>query len=352
MLIKNARIVTRDEDFIGTLRIEDGRIAELAPGNTLARDAQDWDGDYLLPSLVELHTDNIEKHLAPRPGVLWNHEAAIIVHDAQVASAGITTVFDALGVGSRPENGVRGRELQISCAQSIGKFVDRGLLRADHFLHLRCKVGTTDVVDVFDLLSTHPLFKLASVMDHPPGQRQWQDHAKWHKYQERHGKWSDEHASEILAQLADHQERYAGKHRADIVARCKGLNISLASHDDTLVEHVEEAAHDGIALAEFPTIFDAACAAQARYRDHHGRAELGARRLAFGQRVGTRTGARRAARYPVVGLRAVEPADRRVRSRRESGLDAAARGIHVVVAGVERGAVRPRRQRVAVRPDV
>jgi len=269
MLIRNARIVTRDEEFAGTVRVEDGRIADIAPGNTSARDAVDWDGDYLLPGFVELHTDNIEKHLAPRPGVLWNHEAAIIVHDAQVASAGITTVFDALGVGSRPEDGVRGRELQVQCAKSIGKFVERDLLRADHFLHLRCEVGTTDVVEVFDSLSSHPLFRLASVMDHTPGQRQWQDHEKWRKYQERHGKWSDEHTKKILAELAEHQARYAAKHRAEIVGRCKSLNISLASHDDTLVEHVEEAARDGIALAEFPTTLDAARAAR-----HHGIATI------------------------------------------------------------------------------
>jgi alpha-D-ribose 1-methylphosphonate 5-triphosphate diphosphatase len=262
MLISNAQIVTRDEAFTGTVRIENGHIADIAPGGTAARDAIDWNGDYLLPGFVELHTDNIEKHLAPRPGVLWNHEAAIIVHDAQIASAGITTVFDALGVGSRPEDGVRGRELQVQCAHAIGRFVDSGLLRADHFLHLRCEVGTTDVVEVFDSLSTHPLFKLASVMDHTPGQRQWQDHAKWRKYQERHGKWSDEHAEAVLAQLADHQARYAAAHRAQIVARCKALDISLASHDDTLVEHVDEAARDGIALAEFPTTLEAARAAR------------------------------------------------------------------------------------------
>jgi alpha-D-ribose 1-methylphosphonate 5-triphosphate diphosphatase len=99
-------------------------------------------------------------------------------------------------------------------------------------------------------------------MDHTPGQRQWQDHEKWRKYQERHGKWSDEHTKKILAELAEHQARYAAKHRAEIVGRCKSLNISLASHDDTLVEHVEEAARDGIALAEFPTTLDAARAAR------------------------------------------------------------------------------------------
>ena len=109
------------------------------------REAEDWGGDYLLPGLVELHTDNIEKHIAPRPGVLWNHEAAILVHDAQVATAGITTVFDALGIGSRGM-WVCAEELQTN-VRAIDRAASRrrGMLRVDHFLHLRCEVAAADV---------------------------------------------------------------------------------------------------------------------------------------------------------------------------------------------------------------
>ncbi|SAL40297.1 alpha-D-ribose 1-methylphosphonate 5-triphosphate diphosphatase [Caballeronia telluris] len=262
MLISNARIVTRDEEFIGVVRIEDGRIAEVAPGGTSAREAEDWNGDYLLPGLVELHTDNIEKHLAPRPGVLWNHEAAILVHDAQVAAAGITTVFDALGIGSRQDS-LRERDIQTNCARSIDSFTRRGLLRADHFLHLRCELATPDVVEIFDSLSAHPLLQLASVMDHTPGQRQWHDPVQWRRYQERNGKMTDERANEVVETLAADQRRFAALHREQIVARCKSLGVALASHDDTLVEHVEEAARDGIVLSEFPTTRAAAQAAHA-----------------------------------------------------------------------------------------
>lgn len=262
MLIKNARIVTCDEEFVGVVRIDQGLIVEIAPGTTAVSEAEDWNGDYLLPGLVELHTDNLEKHLVPRPGVLWHHDAAILIHDAQVASAGITTVFDALGIGSRPDVGLRGRELQTRCAQSIEQFSRRGLLRVEHFLHLRCEVATADVVEVFDSLSGHPLLRLASVMDHTPGQRQWHNHEQWRKYQERHGKWSDERAAAALEQLAQDQHLYAQAHRAEIMQRCRTLGVPVASHDDTLVEHVEEAAQDGIVLAEFPTTVVAAQAAR------------------------------------------------------------------------------------------
>ncbi|WP_429316238.1 alpha-D-ribose 1-methylphosphonate 5-triphosphate diphosphatase [Paraburkholderia sp. GAS448] len=261
MLIRNARIVTRNETFLGVVRIVDGKIQDLAPGTTSAREAEDWDGDYLLPGLIELHTDNLEKHLVPRPGVQWNTDAAFVIHDAQVAASGITTVFDALAIGSRSNVGLRGRDTQTQCAQALARFSERRLLRAEHFLHLRCEIATSDVVEVFDALCAHPLLRLASVMDHTPGQRQWHDREQWRRFQERHGKWTDEHAAAALTELAEEQQRYADRHRREIVARCATLGVPVASHDDTLVEHVEQAAAEGIVLAEFPTTRIAAEAA-------------------------------------------------------------------------------------------
>jgi alpha-D-ribose 1-methylphosphonate 5-triphosphate diphosphatase len=278
MLIRNARIVTRDEVFTGVMRIEDGRIHDVERGTTSAREAEDWDGDYLLPGLIELHTDNLEKHLAPRPGVQWNTDAAFVIHDAQVAAAGITTVFDALAIGSRSNVGLRGRDLQTQCAHALTRFSERRLLRAEHFLHLRCEIATADVVEVFESLCNHPLLRLASVMDHTPGQRQWHDREQWRRFQERNGKLTDEHVTTALAELAVEQERYADAHRREIVARCKTLGLPVASHDDTLVEHVEQAAAEGIVLAEFPTTRIAAEAA----REHRISTIMGAPNIVRG----------------------------------------------------------------------
>ncbi|MFM0592582.1 alpha-D-ribose 1-methylphosphonate 5-triphosphate diphosphatase [Paraburkholderia dilworthii] len=262
MLIRNARIVTRDEVFTGVVHVEDGMIRDVERGTTTAREAQDWDGDYLLPGLIELHTDNLEKHLAPRPGVQWNTDAAFVIHDAQVAAAGITTVFDALAIGSRSNVGLRGRDVQTQCAESLTRLSERNLLRAEHFLHLRCEIATADVVELFDSLCAHPLLRLASVMDHTPGQRQWHDREQWRRFQERNGKLSDEHVATALTELSIEQARYADTHRREIVERCNRLGIPVASHDDTLVEHVEQARAEGIVLAEFPTTRVAAEAAR------------------------------------------------------------------------------------------
>ncbi|MCP1470450.1 alpha-D-ribose 1-methylphosphonate 5-triphosphate diphosphatase [Sphingobium sp. OAS761] len=261
MLITNAKIVTPDEVFIGTLQCDGGRISDISTGSSTAPDAMDWGGDYLLPGFVELHTDNLEKHLMPRPGVLWNAQAALVMHDVDVAAAGITTVFDALAVGSR-DQGVRGREVQGACAKVLEQLA--GHLRADHYLHLRCEVAAADVVDAFDALASHPRLQLASVMDHTPGQRQWRNHAQWRRYHERHGKIADAQIETVLVEMREEQERFSTPHRQAIVERCATLGIAVASHDDTDIDHVEQAVIEGIALSEFPTTLAAARAAHER----------------------------------------------------------------------------------------
>jgi len=110
-LITNARLLTRDEAVIGTVEVTDGRFHDVQPGRTHVPAAEDWEGDYLFPGLIELHTDNLEKHLEPRPGVRWPALSALLTHDAQISTAGITTVFDAMGVGDFDERSVRAQGL-------------------------------------------------------------------------------------------------------------------------------------------------------------------------------------------------------------------------------------------------
>ena len=99
-MLANARLVLQDEIVHGSLLIRDGLIAGIDPGGAVPPGAMDCEGDFLAPGLIELHTDNLERHLQPRPGANWRHDAAILAHDAELASTGITTVFDAMRVGS------------------------------------------------------------------------------------------------------------------------------------------------------------------------------------------------------------------------------------------------------------
>ena len=260
-IIRNARIVTVNEEFSGTVVLQDGRIHSVDRSDTAVPGAQDWDGDWLLPGLVELHTDNLEKHLSPRPGVLWNAHSAMTVHDAQCAAAGITTVLDSVVIGDLDQGGPRCQTQHTSIA-ALHQCSDEGLMRIEHLLHLRCELSAPDMLEVFHQYAGDPLLKLVSMMDHTPGQRQWRNLKSYRRYAERHGAYSDAEFDAILAQRKADQQAYALPHRGVIVQACQERSLTLATHDDTLLADIAQAVHEGVGLSEFPTTLAAAQAAR------------------------------------------------------------------------------------------
>lgn len=257
-VFSNAQIVLPDEVIRGSIVMRDGRIAEIGAGSSRVGD--DLDGDYLIPGLVELHTDHLENHYRPRPGVFWDPLAALHAHDAQIAGSGITTVFDAVRIGSDidlPDMLSHARHL-VDAVRAGGA---GGWLRAEHFIHLRCELPSHDVVDHFDALANHPTTRLASVMDHTPGQRQFRSLDAYKRfYAKQMGRSPEELQSYLDARLAEHK-RFSAPNRQAIVSRARAMGIALASHDDATLAHVEEAEADGVAIAEFPTTLEAASAA-------------------------------------------------------------------------------------------
>ena len=257
----NGKIVTHEEVFLGTVRVVDEFIRDVDPGTSGVASAVDLEGDYLLPGLIELHTDALERHFVPRPGVRWPEVAAVVSHDAAVASAGITTVFDAVALGDTKENSERIQELE-AMVRSVKKSRGEGILRAEHFLHLRCEVCYPDVLSLFSNFNDEPLVKLVSLMDHTPGQRQFTKIEKFFQYYQGKFNLSDAEMEDMIRRRKEYQRKYSGPHREQILEICRGKELPVASHDDTTREHVEEAASEGMVISEFPTTLEAARAAR------------------------------------------------------------------------------------------
>jgi alpha-D-ribose 1-methylphosphonate 5-triphosphate diphosphatase len=260
LILSNARIVTADDVIHGTVVARGGEIIAIERGSSSAPGAIDCDGDYLLPGLVEMHTDNLEKHVAPRPGVRWPMLSAALAHDAQIASAGITTVFDALTVGEVRDDAVRAEMLHTAIA-AIAEGREAGLFRADHLLHLRCEVAREGVVDTVAPLLEHSLVRLVSLMDHTPGQRQFESLEKYYEYYQGKFGYSDAEMAAYSAARLDQHKRYAADNRRALAELCRARQLPRASHDDATLAHVEEAIGYGMAIAEFPTTRTAATAA-------------------------------------------------------------------------------------------
>jgi alpha-D-ribose 1-methylphosphonate 5-triphosphate diphosphatase len=260
--ILNARIVAPDEVIDGGVVVEDGLITEITPPGRHLAAAIDFAGDYLLPGLVELHTDNLERQFQPRPKVRWPADAAMLAHDQQMAGAGITTVCDAICVGFYGAKQERLEFLRTSI-DALHHADDAGTLKAQHLLHLRCEVSDPHAVELFEPLCTEPNLRLVSFMDHTPGQRQWHDLERYRVFHRGRTEATDEEFQALIERRIEEQVLYADKHRRRLLELIEGRGVTLASHDDTTAEHVEQAVAEGMAISEFPTTLAAADAAHA-----------------------------------------------------------------------------------------
>jgi alpha-D-ribose 1-methylphosphonate 5-triphosphate diphosphatase len=256
-IFTNARVVTAEQEFVGTLVLRDGVIVQVEEGVSGLPQAQNLGGDYLLPGLVELHTDNLEKYMSPRPGVDWPSASAVQTHDAQIVSAGITTVFDALAIGDVNPRGKRMQQLP-AMLEAIAEASAAGHLRADHRLHLRCELCHPDTLAVFRDLLEHPLVQLVSVMDHSPGQRQFAQEEKYREYYMGKYHLSEAEMDTFIKEQVANSIEYSARHRRAIVEDCHAHGVSVASHDDATLAHVQESAGFGMSIAEFPTTLAAA----------------------------------------------------------------------------------------------
>lgn len=278
-ILANATLVLPVETLRGTVRMVDGRIAEIAEGNAVPQGAEDCGGDLVMPGLIELHTDNLERHIEPRPKVDWPHAAAIIAHDAELASVGITTVFDALRVGSVVSNAKANYgEYARALADEILGLRDQGALKISHFLHLRAEVCSETLLEELDKFGPADRIGIVSLMDHTPGERQFRDVTQLRKYvMGKHGMSEAEFEAHIAAQR-DLSARNGAVHEAAAVAAARRYGAVLASHDDTDIGHVARSAEHGAHFAEFPTTIEAAQACN----DHDIKVMMGAPNLIRG----------------------------------------------------------------------
>jgi alpha-D-ribose 1-methylphosphonate 5-triphosphate diphosphatase len=258
MILTNARVVLDDRVIErGWVAVAHRGIVEIGEGKAPER-GEDFGGDLLMPGLIELHTDHLEAHYVPRPKVYWDPVAAVISYDGQLATSGITTVLDSLRVWR--EDGaeeVDGQADVLSAAIDTARKAD--LLRAEHFLHLRCEIPMPMVVEDTAKLASRPDVRLISLMDHTPGQRQFRDEEKLRTYYRgKKGGMNDAELDELFARRFEYQRKHAGTNMRGVVALAQRLGVPLASHDDTTHENVADAIRDKVSVAEFPTTMEAA----------------------------------------------------------------------------------------------
>lgn len=258
---RNARVVTRSDDFIGSVLVRDGMIVAVDRGAGTV--GEDFDGDVLMPGVVDLHTDALEKHFFPRQNIDWNPVSAAVTHDAACLSVGVTTVFDSLSVGSYNVSVARDHDNMIRLTDGLLQARDSGMLKADHRLHWRCETTSDDLQERLPGLAAHPMTALFSIMDHTPGQRQYRN-IELHLNNWRDRGMTEDQIARRLDDVRARQASNAARNARFVADLARAKSIALASHDDEDVEHVDEAADLGATVSEFPVTLEAAERARER----------------------------------------------------------------------------------------
>ncbi|MBV9782800.1 MAG: alpha-D-ribose 1-methylphosphonate 5-triphosphate diphosphatase [Acidisphaera sp.] len=261
-VVANARLVLPDCVSTGSLVLRGGRIAAVQPGPGIPSRAEDLDGDFLLPGVVDVHTDNLERQVQPRSNARWPSRSALVAHDAQCAAAGVTTVLDALCLGHLGYEKDRKQTFRDGVAD-LDALADTDLLKAEHYLHLRCEVPASDMLELLDPVIEHPRVRMVSLMDHTPGYGQYADIDLYRTLRRRDG-WDPATIERSIGEVQERRARHAEPNRRALLDRVAGRRLALASHDDRTEAEVARNDADGIRIAEFPVTMTAAQAARAR----------------------------------------------------------------------------------------
>ncbi len=254
-ILTNARLVLPDAVIDGTVVLQGMVIREIVPGRSSLPAAVDMDGDYLIPGIVDVHTDNLERQVQPRSNARWPSRSALLAHDQQCAAAGVTTVLDALCLGDLGFDKDRIRTFREGVAD-LDALSGTGLLKSEHFLHLRCEMPASDVLDLVDPVADHRLVRMVSLMDHSPGVGQYASLDRYRELRRKDGH-SDDYIDRQIAELTEQRARLRAPNRAALLARFAGSDVAMASHDDETEAEVLENFTDGIRISEFPVTLTA-----------------------------------------------------------------------------------------------
>jgi alpha-D-ribose 1-methylphosphonate 5-triphosphate diphosphatase len=260
-ILTNAVLVLPDETVAVTVAMKGATIVGVDTGRSSLSRAIDMEGDYLIPGIVDLHTDNLERQVQPRTLSRWPSRSAMVAHDAQCAAAGVTTIFDALCLGNLGFDKDRIQTFRDG-VMDLDALGDASMLKVDHYLHLRCEVPAPDMLGLLEGTIGHKLVRLISLMDHSPGVGQYAE-MDFYRRLRQSGGLDAATVERRIGELLEQRVRLRGPNRKALLEMVRPRDVPMASHDDRTEEEITENAADGITISEFPVTLTAAKAAKA-----------------------------------------------------------------------------------------
>lgn len=252
LLITDVHVVFPDRvEDMGWVYLVNGRIAETGTGpvSSAGRRVLKGYGGYLLPGLVDIHCDAVEKAIQPRPNVSLPLELACRELERQLAAAGITTMFHSISFSAG--EGVRSNELAANLARHLAAMNQSShLIR--NLVHLRYEISNIECLDLMGNLISEGVGGLLSFMDHTPGQGQYRTVDQYIKYAKKTYWLNERECTELVEQKVRDRQRVKSENLRWLAAQARARNVGLASHDDDSPAQVDVMCELGVQLAEFP----------------------------------------------------------------------------------------------------
>jgi alpha-D-ribose 1-methylphosphonate 5-triphosphate diphosphatase len=252
-LIPNASVV-----------VEQGVIAYMGSGpETRFVGSLDGGGSYLLPGLIDVHSDGLEKELSPRPGVVFPEAFGLRSFEGRLHGAGVTTAMHGVGYehDDRHERTVELAE-RLTIALRVRR-ADPGAL-VDHRILYRVDARDLDGVSALeahlDSLGRTESAAFVSFEDHTPGQGQYSNVDHYRRWLRSRTDNVDEELQRVIDKRAAKLEN-RDPNLARLCRLAQDGRINMLVHDPVTADDIDTAAAWPASIAEFPTTVEAAHAA-------------------------------------------------------------------------------------------
>jgi len=263
IIIRNGKIITNDKILNKKiLIIEKDKIKRIVGEDTLSDYENcmiiDAEGAYIMPGLIDIHSDVIETSIVPRKGLVFDYILALTELDKQLMNQGITMMYHSVSIANSTICN-RNRTLSVTQMLEIGNVIHNtsGLL-INHRFHARLELNTPEAVnELIEMMNCGKVHEL-SLMDHTPGQGQYSNMDMFRKeIQKQYGNISFEKQEEIITTCQE-KNKLSNDMIQKLVNTASEKNISIAYHDVESDEQLKWMKNNKISICEFPLNLDIA----------------------------------------------------------------------------------------------
>src|SRR5579871_5601363 len=249
--LTHATLVLPDQTLRdGALLLEEGRIAAICP-ETIQGHAQEisLEGDVLMPGLIDLHSDAIEREMEPRNNVRLPNLHAVLQGDRKWALAGITTMLHALTFAGE-DRGRRSNSVMEELARLIHAHADDCLI--ENLIHCRFEMIAPDGLPYIKKLIDEHICRMVSLNNHSPGQGYFRDIERYRRYLKNTFHASEEELDRLIAEQTVPDE-VAERNGQELVDYAQQADVPSPAMMMKIAPKSSGVMHRGSVLPSFPS---------------------------------------------------------------------------------------------------